>query len=163
MPSVWMSVRSLSSVTHFSILPQRFASSSGTTLECYVCHDASSKTFNLTSCYIYFGLDAIAGEDGAAKEVLLLEIAITVLPRPCRAFLVVLLLTVSWERANLAGITRESCGCTRPENTLGTSQPSLVEHFQRQLGVLFITYSSYWLLRFSIGRLIKPSSPGVNT
>ena len=61
----------------------------------------------------------------------------------------------------MAGITGESCGCTWPENAWCTSQPSLGEHFQRELRVLYTSFPSYRLLRFSIGRLIKLSSPGV--
>lgn len=64
---------------------------------CLLYHGASRKTFDLTSFYIYFGIDAIAGEDGAVKELLMLEIQIAVHPYPCCAFLV-LLLTVSWEQ-----------------------------------------------------------------
>ena len=85
-------------------------------------------------------------ETETAKELLRLEIQILGIPVQAMHFF---LLTVSWEPINVAYIIRKSCGHTWPENTLVTSQPSLGEHFQRELWVLLI-----FLLLF--GFLVSP-------
>lgn len=94
-------------------------------------------------------------EIATAKELQMLEIQTTVHHGHVMHFV---LLTVSWEQANLAGIIRrlEDGLCPSHCNSSAFSWRAFSESAE---GTLY--FSSFWLLNFFMGRLIKPSSPGV--
>lgn len=98
----------------------------------------------------------LQAETETAKELLRLEIQILGIPVQAMHFF---LLTVTWEPINVTYIIRKSCGHTWPENTVNLSAFPWRAFSERALGTL--DFPSFWLLGFSMGRLSKPSSPGV--
>lgn len=95
-------------------------------------------------------------ETETAKELLRLGIQILGIPVQAMHFF---LLTVTWEPITVTYIIRKSCGHTWPENTVNLSAFPWRAFSERALGTL--DFPSFWLLGFSMGRLSKPSSPGV--